>query len=59
MSTNHLEILQRAYRDFAAGNIPGVPAILDPMIEWTEAEGFPYGGTHVGPEAVLSDVFMK
>ena len=29
------------------------------MIEWTEAAGFPYDGTHVGPEAVLSNVFMR
>jgi hypothetical protein len=25
---------------------------LDPAIEWTEAEGFPYGGTYVGRDAV-------
>jgi uncharacterized protein len=28
-------------------------------VKWTEAEGFPYGGTYTGPEAVLQNVFMK
>ena len=27
--------------------------------QWTEAEGGPYGGVSVGPEAVLNNVFMK
>ena len=30
-----------------------------PTIEWTEAEGGPYGGVSVGPQAVLENVFMK
>ena len=33
--------------------------MLDSNIEWTEAKGFPYGGTYVGHEAVLNNVFMK
>ena len=32
---------------------------LSPAIEWTEAEGFPLAGTYVGPDAVLSGVFMR
>ena len=30
-----------------------------PEISWTEAEGFPYGGTYIGHEAVLQNVFAK
>lgn len=59
MSFNNLEILQIGYGNFATGNIPAVLAIFDPKIEWTEAEGFPYGGTYIGPDAVLMNVFMK
>ncbi|MFZ1684513.1 MAG: nuclear transport factor 2 family protein [Candidatus Zixiibacteriota bacterium] len=59
MSFNHLEILRGGYADFAKGNIPGVLAVLDPKIEWTEAEGFPYGGTYTGPTEVVEKVFMK
>ena len=47
------------YSDFATGNIPGVLGALDPNIEWTEAAGFLYGGTYIGPNAVLENVFMK
>ncbi len=32
---------------------------LSPDIDWTEAEGFPYGGTYTGPHAVLEGVFMR
>ncbi len=44
---------------FAVGDIPSVLATLSPTIEWTEAEGEPYGGVSVGPQAVLDNVFMK
>lgn len=47
------------YDAFAKGNIPGVLGALDPNISWTEAAGFPYGGTYIGPNAVLENVFMK
>ncbi len=53
------EIVENLYKSFAAGDIPGVLGALAAEIEWTEAEGFPYGGTYVGPESVLMNVFMK
>lgn len=33
--------------------------VMNENIEWNEAEGFPYGGTYHGPDAVLNNVFMK
>jgi uncharacterized protein len=59
MSFNHVDILRDGYGNFATGNIPGVLAVFDPMIEWTEAEGFPYGGTYIGHGEVVEKVFMK
>lgn len=59
MTHNYVETLRNTYGAFASGDIPAVLAILDPKIEWTEAKGFPYGGTYVGPEEVLVNVFMK
>lgn len=53
------EIVGNLYKSFAAGDTPGVLGALAAEIEWTEAEGFPYGGTYIGPEAVLMNVFMK
>jgi ketosteroid isomerase-like protein len=58
MSSN-AEAIRNAYSAFAEGDIPAVLDILDPQITWTEAEGFPYGGTYIGPDAVLQNVFMK
>lgn len=55
----NLQIIQGAYEAFAKGDVPGVLGILSPDIVWTEAEGFPYGGTYNGPNAVLEGVFMR
>jgi ketosteroid isomerase-like protein len=58
MSIN-LDVVRSVYNAFAVGDIPAVLATLSPAIEWTEAEGGPYGGISVGPQAVLENVFMK
>ena len=56
---NQLNSVKAVYDAFAKGDIPAVLGFLRPDIEWTEAEGFPYGGTYHGPNAVLSGVFMR
>ena len=53
------DIIKGLYNDFATGNVPGVLGVMDANISWTEAEGFLYGGTYVGPNAILTGVFMK
>lgn len=58
MSSN-LDVVRSVYSAFAAGDIPSVLSTLSPTIEWTEAEGGPYGGVSIGPDAVLANVFMK
>ncbi|MDX2030161.1 MAG: nuclear transport factor 2 family protein [Blastocatellia bacterium] len=59
MASQNLETIQGAYAAFAKGDVPGVLGVLDAEIAWTEAEGFPYGGTYNGPNAVLEGVFMR
>ena len=54
-----LNKIKSAYDAFAKGDVPSVLGILSADIEWTEAEGFPYGGTYHGPKAVLEGVFMR
>jgi hypothetical protein len=39
--------------------VPAALAVLAQDVSWVEAEGFPYGGTYSGPDAVLENVFMK
>jgi len=59
MPTNK-EIVEAAYAGFAVGDVPSVLAVMDPKIEWTEAEGWPlYNGTFVGPQAIVDGVFMR
>ncbi len=54
-----LKAVQSVYHSFSIGNIPAVLAVMAPDIRWTEAEGGPYGGVFIGPDAVLENVFMK
>lgn len=56
---SNLNVIQGAYNAFAKGDIPGVLGVLSSDVSWTEAEGFPYGGTYIGPNAVLEGVFMR
>lgn len=51
--------VQGLYDAFAEGDVETVLAGLAPDVEWTEAEGFPYGGTYTGRDAVLNEVFVK
>lgn len=56
---SNLDSVKSLYQAFAEADIPSVLGILSPEIDWTEAEGFPYGGTYHGPHAVLTGVFMR
>jgi len=56
---SNLEAVKSVYSAFAKGDVPAVLGFLDANIAWTEAEGFPYGGTYKGPNAVLEGVFMR
>jgi hypothetical protein len=56
---SNLNAVRGLYQAFAKGDIPTVLGFLDADIAWTEAEGFPYGGTYHGPNAVLEGVFMR
>lgn len=55
----NVAFVQGLYGAFAGGDVESVLAGLAPDVEWTEAEGFPYGGTYVGRDAVLNEVFVK
>ncbi len=55
----HSDTIADLYAAFARGDVRTVLAALAPNIRWTEAEGFPYGGTYVGPDAVMNNVFAK
>lgn len=58
MSANS-QTIRDLYAAFGKGDVPTVLAGLAQDVNWTEAEGFPYAGTYIGPDAVLNGVFMK
>jgi uncharacterized protein len=52
-------IVETAYADFARGDVEAFLAILDPNVTWVDAEGYPYAGTYVGPEALLEGLIAR
>ena len=59
MSADNVALVRDIYENFAQGDIPRVLGALDPGIEWIESDDpvLPHHGTHIGPEAVASQVF--
>jgi uncharacterized protein len=55
--TAPVTIVRRFYDALACGHVPTVLSLLDPRVEWTEAERFPYfSGTWHSPQAVLDNL---
>jgi uncharacterized protein len=59
---SNVDIVKGVYEAFGRGDVPAVLAMMDPKIEWYEAEGNPYmpsGKAWVGPDAVLNNLFKR
>lgn len=55
--TSPVDVVRRFYAALGRGDVPAVLSLLDPQVEWTEAERFPYyGGTWHGPQAVMDNL---
>jgi uncharacterized protein len=55
---NSLDTIRSFYASLARGDVPSVLGLLDPKVEWTEAERFPYyGGTWRSPDAIVKGLF--
>jgi uncharacterized protein len=57
----NLNIIKGAYNAFATGDIPAFLGVMDPKIEWNEAENFPYadGNPYIGADAIVQGVFAR
>lgn len=53
------DIIRRHYDASDRGDVDGMIVDLAPDVTWTEAAGFPYAGTYIGPDAVVSGVFAR
>ena len=60
-SPDNINVIKKLYDDFAKGDIPAVGTAMDEIIEWHEAESFPYadGNPYIGFEAILNGVFAR
>ena len=55
----NLDLIRATYEGSSEENGRNLRAVLSSDTAWTEAEGFPYAGTYVGPEAILAGVFRR
>jgi len=59
---DNVQLARDIYDAFGRGDIPAVLGMMDPDIEWHEAEGNPYkpdGKAWLGPDAVVNNLFIK
>jgi uncharacterized protein len=60
--SNNVPTVRDAYDCFGRGDIPTLLGLMDPNIEWSEAEGNPYqpsGKAWKGPDAIVQNLFAK
>jgi ketosteroid isomerase-like protein len=55
----NLDLIRATYEGSSEDNGRILLAALAPDATWTEAEGFPYAGTYVGPDAIVAGVFQR
>ena len=55
----NLDLIRATYEGSSEENGRNLLAALAPDATWTEAEGFPYAGAYVGPEAIVAGVFRR
>lgn len=58
MSRNY-EVIKAHYAGSDAKNLQAMMAPVTDKTAWTEMAGFPYAGTYVGPDAIISGVFKR
>ncbi|WP_455904451.1 nuclear transport factor 2 family protein [Microbacterium sp.] len=56
---SNADIITAHYAASDRGDLDGMLAPLADDVSWTEAAGFPYAGTYLGPDAVAAGVFRR
>jgi ketosteroid isomerase-like protein len=56
---SNVQTVRGFYDSVAAGDLEGALARLTPDCAWTEMDGFPYRGTHRGPDAIREGIFAR
>ncbi|WP_234989644.1 nuclear transport factor 2 family protein [Cellulophaga tyrosinoxydans] len=57
----NVQIIDSLYKAFSTGDIPTVLGLMDPQIQWNEAESnsLADGNPYNGPDAILEGVFER
>lgn len=53
------DIIREHYAASDRGDLDGMLEPFAADVSWTEAAGFPYAGTYIGPDAVAQNVFLR
>ncbi|MFN6981056.1 MAG: nuclear transport factor 2 family protein [Brevundimonas sp.] len=56
---SNTDIIRATYEGSSADNGRILLDTLAPDASWTEAAGFPYAGTYIGPDAIVANVFKR
>ncbi|HWS50047.1 MAG TPA: nuclear transport factor 2 family protein [Microbacterium sp.] len=56
---SNADVIRTHYAASDRGDLEGMLAPFAEDVRWTEAAGFPYAGTYVGPAAVAANVFAR
>jgi uncharacterized protein len=59
---SNVQLVRDWYAALAGGDVPAALGVMDPNIEWREAEGHPYqptGEPWYGPDAVVQNLLVK
>lgn len=56
---SNTDIIRAHYAASDRGDLEGMLAPFAEDVSWTEAAGFPYAGTYIGPDAVAANVFQR
>ncbi len=57
---NNVDIIKSTYEGKnSEENGRNLALYADPYLSWTEAKGFPYGGTYIGLEDITRNVFSR
>ena len=53
------EVIRDLYQAFADRDYEAFRALCHPQVEWIQNAGFPGGGHHRGPQAIIDNVFRR
>ena len=57
--TDNTSVIRSFYAALEGGDLPGALGLMTADVAWTDMDGFPYGGTYRGPDAVRDGILVR